>query len=94
MRTFKRNGTHIIQCHVTKTSARFKFLVALKRADLSAQRRDLTSKSVQGAALTLQCVDNVHRSDGLSLGVFRVRDGITDDILKEDLENTASLLVD
>lgn len=68
--------------------------MALKRADVSAQQHDLASKTVQSAALALQGVHDVHRGDSLPLGVFRVRDGITDDVLEENLENTASLLVD
>ena len=76
------------------TIACFLELVALKRADVSAQQHDLASKTVQSAALAFQRVHDVHGSNSLPLGVFRVRDGITDDILKENLENTASLLVD
>ena len=44
--------------------------------------------------MTLQSVDDVHGGDGLSLGVLGVGDGISDDVLKEDLEDTAGLLVD
>ena len=55
---------------------------------------NLTTKAVQSAALSLQSVDDVHGSDGLSLGVLGVGDGIADDVLKEDLEDTAGLLVD
>ena len=44
--------------------------------------------------MTLQSVDDIHGGDGLSLGVLGVGDGISDDVLKEDLENTAGLLVD
>ena len=54
----------------------------------------LTAKSVQGAALTLECVDHVHGSDGLALGVLGVGDGIPDDVLQEHLEHPTSLLVD
>lgn len=54
----------------------------------------LTAKTVQGTSLTLQRIDDVHGRDGLSLGVFRVGDGITDDVLEEDLQDTACLLVD
>ena len=54
----------------------------------------LASESVQGAALPLQSIDDIHGSDGLPFGVFGVGDGIPDDILKEDLENTTGLLVD
>ena len=44
--------------------------------------------------MTLQSVDDVHGGDGLSLGVLGIGDGISDDVLKEDLEDTAGLLVD
>ena len=54
----------------------------------------LTSESVEGAALTLQSIDDVHGSDGLSLGVLSVGDGISDDVLKEDLEDSTGLLID
>ena len=54
----------------------------------------LTSESVEGAALPLEGVDNVHGSDGLPLGVLSVGDSIPDDILQEDLEDTPGLLVD
>ncbi|TRY78531.1 hypothetical protein TCAL_12919 [Tigriopus californicus] len=39
-------------------------------------------------------VDHVHGGDGLSLGVFSVGDSITDDVLKEHLEDSACLLID
>jgi hypothetical protein len=54
----------------------------------------LTSESVESAALTLESIDDVHGSDGLSLGVLGVGDGISDDVLKEDLEDSTGLLVD
>ena len=56
--------------------------------------RFLSSESVEGTSLTLECVDDVHSGDGLSLGVLAVGDGVTDDVLKEDLEDSAGLLVD
>ena len=54
----------------------------------------LTAESVQSTALTLEGVDYVHSSHGLPLGVLGVGDGITDHVLKENLEDTAGLLVD
>ena len=39
-------------------------------------------------------MDNIKSSDGLSASMLSVGDGITDDVLKEDLEDTAGLLVD
>ena len=54
----------------------------------------LTTESVKGLALPLKGVDNIHGSDGLPAGVLGVGDGVTDDVLKENLEDTAGLLVD
>ena len=56
--------------------------------------RDLTAETVQGTALTLQRVDDVHGGDGLALGVLAVRDGVTDDVLEEQLEHSSDLFVD
>ena len=54
----------------------------------------LTAESVQGTSLAFQSVDDVHGGDGLSLGVLGVGDGITDDVLKENLQDTTGLFVD
>ena len=54
----------------------------------------LSTETIESAALSLEGVDNVEGCDGLALGVFCVGDGVTDDTLKEGLENTTSLLVD
>ena len=54
----------------------------------------LTTETVQGAALSLERVDNVERRHCLALRVLSVGDGITDDTLEEGLENTTGLLVD
>jgi hypothetical protein len=54
----------------------------------------LTTETVEGAALSLEGIDNVERGDGLALGVLCVRDGITDNTLEEGLEDTAGLFVD
>ena len=62
---------------------------ALKRARVLCCKKVLhflTAESVEGTALALQSVDDVHGSDGLSLGVLGVGNGITDDVLEEDLE--------
>ena len=50
----------------------------------------LTSETVKGLSLTLQGVDNVHGNDGLTTGVLSVGDRVTDDVLKEDLEDSTS----
>ena len=54
----------------------------------------LTAKAVQGTSLPLQGVDDVHGSDSLALGVFGVGDSVTDDVLKEYLEDATGLFVD
>ena len=56
--------------------------------------RCLTAEFVQGTALSFQSVDDIHGGDSLPLGMLGVGDGITDDILKELLENTTGLLID
>ena len=55
---------------------------------------DLAAEAVEGAALTLEGVDDVHGGDGLSLGVLAVGDGVTDDVLEEHFENSTGFLVD
>lgn len=45
----------------------------------------LTTETVEGTALSLQSVDNVQGSDGLTLSVLSVCDSIADDTLKEGL---------
>ena len=78
-------------------------MVALKKAgwveDLSRETmvylgRNLTAEAVQSATLAFQGIDDIHGGDSLALGVLSVGDGITDDVLKEDLEDTAGLLID
>ena len=58
------------------------------------ERKHLATETVEGTALALKSVDDVEGSDGLALGVLGVGDGVTDDGLKEGLEDTAGLLVD
>jgi len=54
----------------------------------------LTAETVEGSALSLQSIDDVHGSDGLALGMLGVSDGIADNVLEEDLEDTSRLFVD
>ena len=54
----------------------------------------LTSESVEGTSLTFEGIDDIHGGDSLPLGMLGVGDGITDDVLKEDLEDTTGLFVD
>ena len=57
-------------------------------------RASLTTETVQGSTLSLQSVDNVQGSDGLSLCVFCVSDCVSDDILKESLKDCSHFFVD
>ena len=55
---------------------------------------NLSSETVKGLSLTLQGVDDIHGGDSLTAGVLSVGNRVTDDVLKEDLEDTTGLLVD
>ena len=69
--------------------------VALKRAGfLCFDQGVLAAETVEGLALAFQGVDDIEGGDGLSLGVLGVGDGVTDDVLEENLQDTASLFVD
>ena len=54
----------------------------------------LSAEPVQGAALSLEGVDDVEGGDGLSLGVLGVGDCVSDDAFEEGLEDTAGFFVD
>ena len=54
----------------------------------------LTSETIQGTALAFEGIDHVHCCYGLPLGMLRVGDRVSDDILQEHLENASGLLVD
>jgi len=68
--------------------------VALKRAVLFVNVPVLTSESVQGTTLSFQCINDVHCGDGFSLGMLRVGDGVTDNVLQEHFQHPTCLLVD
>lgn len=61
---------------------------------VNARVSSLSTETVQGAALSLESVDDIEGSDSLSLGVLSVGDSVSDDTFKEGLQDTASLLVD
>jgi len=63
------------------------------KCEESKDRAHLTTESVKGAALTLECVDDVEGCDGLALGVLGVGDCVTDDTFEEGLEDSAGLFV-
>ena len=54
----------------------------------------LSTESVEGLALSLESVDNVHSDHGLPLGVLSVGDCISDHRLEVVLENASGLFVD
>lgn len=58
------------------------------------RRLHLAAEAVEGAALALKGVHDIHGRHGLAAGVLGVGHGITDDVLEEHLEDTAGLLVD
>ena len=55
---------------------------------------DLAAEAVEGAALALEGVDDVHSGDSLAAGVLGVGHGIADNVLKEHLKDTTGLLID
>jgi hypothetical protein len=63
-------------------------------ARLCFGKYNLTSETVEGLALALEGVDNVHGRDSLTTSMLGVGDRVADDVLKEDLKHTAGLLVD
>ena len=74
-------------------------MVALKKADFRCWSKTavygggLTSESVESTALAFQRVHYVHGGHGLPLGVFRLSDGVTDNVLQEHLQHTAGFFV-
>ena len=69
-------------------------LECARKPRLKALIKHLTAETVQGAALALERVDDIHGGDGLSAGVLGVGHRIADDVLEEYLEDTAGLFVD
>ena len=54
----------------------------------------LTSESVKSLSLSLESIDDIHGGDSLSASVLGVGHSVSDDVLKEHLQHTTSLLVD
>ena len=61
---------------------------------LMRDRSCLTSEAVQGAALSLQGVDYIEGSHSLPACMLGVCHCISDDVLKEHLQDASGLLVD
>lgn len=51
------------------------------------------AETIQSLALALESVDDIHSGDSLALSMLSVGNSITDDALKENLEDCASLLI-
>ncbi|GER57252.1 p-hydroxybenzoic acid efflux pump subunit aaeB [Striga asiatica] len=58
------------------------------------ERKSSATETIESTALPLKGVHNIHGRHGLPAGMLSVGDGIADDILQKDLQDTASLLVD
>jgi hypothetical protein len=69
-------------------------IAAAAAAAVDASETCLCSESVQSAALSLESVDHIEGSHSLSASVLGVGDSVTDNILKEHLEDTTGLLID
>ena len=54
----------------------------------------LAAEAIEGAALALERVDNVHGGHGLMARVLSVGHGVTDHVLEENLEHRTRCLVD
>ena len=81
-------------------SARIQNVVLINTSCLGRGRvvdvdpRSLTAEAVEGASLALESVDHIESSHSLPASVLRVGDGIADNVLQENLEHRAGLLVD
>ena len=52
------------------------------------------TETIDGSALSLEGIDDVHSSDGFSAGVLSVGDGVPDDAFEEALEDLPGVVVD
>ena len=59
-----------------------------------ARSNNLSAEAVEGLALALEGVDDVHGGNRLAASVLGISDGVTDDIFEEHLEDATRLLVD
>ena len=69
-------------------TAKLHHKVQRQQSFITSADAKLSSESVKGAPLPLEGIDHVHGSHSLPLGMLSVGDGIPDDILQEDLEQT------
>nr|AFK43746.1 unknown [Lotus japonicus] len=61
---------------------------------LIENRETLTPKSIECPSLSLESIHHIHGSNSLPPSMLSVGNSITNHILKKDLENTTSLLID
>lgn len=54
----------------------------------------LTTESIESPSLSLESINDIHGGDCLPPSMLRVSNGITNDILKENLKNTSCFFVD
>jgi len=54
----------------------------------------LTTETIQSTALAFESIDDIEGGNGLALGVLSVGDSVTNNALKEGLQNTTGLFVD
>jgi hypothetical protein len=71
----------------------FVFLLMLTMRSSAAEMRNLTSETVQGVALTLQGIHDVHGCDYIYSCMLGVSGRVTDTILEEDLEDSMGLFI-
>ena len=81
-------------CRLARLEGRGLAFLVLLLLGAESKRERLPAEAVEGAALALEGVDDVHGGDGLAASVLGVGHGITDDVLEEDLEDGPGLLVD
>lgn len=67
---------------------------AVRYSEDGQRMKSLAAETVEGPALSLESVDDVHGSYSFSFGVLGVGDGITDDVLQENLQHTSCFFVD
>ncbi|KAK4772128.1 hypothetical protein SAY86_013903 [Trapa natans] len=89
------SGSFLIACLLIISYNKFDFRMA-QSIQITGRINPpcLATKAVQSPALPLQGVDNVHCRDSFPASVLGVGNGVANDILQEDLEYPARLLVD
>jgi len=88
-------GISKVYSKLTIAPLRQLFQADLAKTIIASSRMKCSStEAVEGSSLSLESVDDIKSSDGLSAGVFGVGDGVPDDVLEEASEDGAGLFVD